>query len=311
MPILSTLVEHSTKDTTKATYTSSQKQFIQFCESEDLSILPVSETTLLLFIAYLYNKNLKAQSIRVYLAAIHHLHTINGFSFQPYSDSIKAALKGASVLSAPPRRTQPITFDILCQMFEKIELRRDALMMKAVTSMLFFGCLRAGEICIPDYSCFSKKKHVCVKDVVIDEENRLLKLFLKQSKTDRHCNGITIFIGCSGDFVCAFCRFKDYMSSLSVSTKPNSPLFTHHQGVVLTKSYLVNATKLLIGQLGLHSAEFSGHSYRAGSATTAGLEQFSDFEIKLLGRWESSVYHIYLRKPSMVASFAARLANRH
>ena len=272
--------------------------------------MPASETTLLFFIAHLFNKKLKGQSIRVYLSAIHHLHTINGYQFAQYTDSKRAALKGASVLSDPPKRTMPITFNILCDMFEKIELRNDGIMMRAVTSMLFFGCLRAGELCVNDAVTFDRRSHVCVKDVTIDEENKYLKLFLKKSKTDRHSDGVTIFMGCSGDFVCAFCRFKDFIQSFDKPRKDSAPLFTHHQGVVLTKSYLVNATKLLVGQIGRHSADYSGHSYRAGSATTAGIEEFSDYEVKLLGRWESSVYHVYLRKPSLVASFAARLAKR-
>ena len=311
IPVLSSLIDHSTKPATKRTYTSSQRQYIEFCETNDLYVLPSTEESLLFFIAYLFNKNLKGQSIKVYLSAIHHLHTINGFDFPQYTSRISAALKGASVLSSPPVRTKPITFDILSDMFQFIEMRNDSLMMKAATSVLFFGCLRAGEICLSDTEYFSKKSHVCLSDVSFNEQDKYMTLFLKKSKTDRHSNGVTIYIGCSRDYVCGFCRMKEYVTTLDSQRPDRLPLFMHHGSTVLTKSYLVNATKLLIGQTGRHSADFTGHSYRAGSATTAGSEAFSDYEVKLLGRWESSAYHVYLRKPSMVASFAARLAKRN
>ena len=73
------------------------------------------------------------------------------------------------------------------------------------------------------------------------------------------------------------------------------------------KEHFVSATKLGIAMLGLNPSEYTGHSYRAGSATTASMVGFSSWELKMLGRWESGVYSIYLRKPELVASFAKRL----
>ena len=59
--------------------------------------------------------------------------------------------------------------------------------------------------------------------------------------------------------------------------------------------------------LGYDPSLYSGHSYRAGAATTAGNLGFEEWEIKMLGRWNSSAYHIYLRNPKVVATFSKRL----
>ena len=42
---------------------------------------------------------------------------------------------------------------------------------------------------------------------------------------------------------------------------------------------------------------YSGHSFRAGAATTAAKAGVEDSVIKALGRWESSAYLIYMRLP--------------
>ena len=59
--------------------------------------------------------------------------------------------------------------------------------------------------------------------------------------------------------------------------------------------------------LGYNPELFGGHSFRTGSASTAALHHFSEHEIKLLGRWESNTYAIYLRKPEVVAALAKKL----
>ena len=68
---------------TKRTYSSVQRQFIEFCERQNLlhdngSPLPASELTLLRFIGII-SKNLQASSMKVYLSAIRSFHLIYGF----------------------------------------------------------------------------------------------------------------------------------------------------------------------------------------------------------------------------------------
>ena len=62
-----------------------------------------------------------------------------------------------------------------------------------------------------------------------------------------------------------------------------------------------------LGLAGFNPANFSGNSFRAGAATTAGDLGFEDYELKMLGRWSSSAYTVYLRNPKIVSTFAKRL----
>ena len=66
--------------------------------------------------------------------------------------------------------------------------------------------------------------------------------------------------------------------------------------------------RLALAYSGIDPTKYSGHSMRAGAATTAADNLFEDSEIKRLGRWKSNAYEIYLRNPKSAATFAKRLA---
>ena len=205
----------------------------------------------------------------------------------------------------------PITFDILEGMILNLSGRDDAPLLEVTMSILYFGCLRCGEICLQDYESFDKKKHVCLQDITFDDVKHSFILFLKRSKTDKYSDGISVAIGCSKSRICAYCSLKRFVQLRHVKSHRHAPLLCFPNGLAIKKSYLINATKLLVGLLGLDASKFAGHSYRAGAATSASVERFSEWEIQLLGRWESRVYSCYLRDPTLVASFAARLAHHH
>ena len=76
----------------------------------------------------------------------------------------------------------------------------------------------------------------------------------------------------------------------------------------MTKQIFVDAVKLLVAISGQDPSLYSGHSFRAGSATSASENNFETHEVKQLGRWASDAYMIYLRNPKVVSKFAKRLA---
>ena len=48
---------------------------------------------------------------------------------------------------------------------------------------------------------------------------------------------------------------------------------------------------------GLEMSRFSGHSLRIGAATSAAAAGVPDHLIKMLGRWQSEAYQLYIRTP--------------
>jgi site-specific recombinase XerD len=78
------------KPNTQRTYSSAQTRFINFCSKYNLVVMPVSENTLLLYIAFLFDEGLKGSSIKVYISAVRSLHIYSGFIYP--SDMLRVRL---------------------------------------------------------------------------------------------------------------------------------------------------------------------------------------------------------------------------
>lgn len=50
---------------------------------------------------------------------------------------------------------------------------------------------------------------------------------------------------------------------------------------------------------GVDDKSYSGHSFRIGAATAAAAADVPDHVIKMLGRWESLAYQLYVRTPRL------------
>ena len=138
------------KQNTKRTYSSAQNRFLKFCENFNLVAMPVCEETLLLYVSYLFEAGLVGSSIRVYLSAVRSLHIFAGLPYPENMYRVRLALKGAVRQTAAPVRKFPITFIILKKLVSKVKPRFDGKVLLAAMTLAFFGCLRMGEICVPD-----------------------------------------------------------------------------------------------------------------------------------------------------------------
>jgi hypothetical protein len=98
------------KPNTKRTYSAVQNRFLNLCSNYNLVPMPATEETLLLYVAFLFDCNLKGSSIRVYLAAVKCLHVFSGFDYPADMFRLKLAVKGAVTQSPSPVRKLPITF---------------------------------------------------------------------------------------------------------------------------------------------------------------------------------------------------------
>ena len=103
-------------------------------------------------------------------------------------------------------------------------------------------------------------------------------------------------MGSTGDELCPVSALFQY---LQFRGSDPGPLFLWEDGTPLTRSLFVARFRKALVEAGLESACqcYSGHSFRAGAASTAAALGLEDSLIKALGRWESSAYLIYLRLP--------------
>jgi hypothetical protein len=63
--------------------------------------------------------------------------------------------------------------------------------------MFFFGCFRAGELCLPDHVSFDPNIHLTDDCITLDPVARTVTVLLKSSKTDALDQGVSVKVGCS------------------------------------------------------------------------------------------------------------------
>ena len=68
-------------------------------------------------------------------------------------------------------------------------------------------------------------------------------------------------------------------------------------GSYLTRPRFAAMISATLQQAGIDDKHYATHSFRIGAATTAKDAGISDVHIKMLGRWKSNAYQLYVRTP--------------
>ena len=270
--------------------------FSMFCLSVSVPLKPVSINTVCAFICYCMDvRHFKPQYIRGLIAGIQ----FNVRCFDPSFPSlfgnpaIKILLKGISK-SAPlaPDSRQPITLSILHKMLSVIRNGVfspyvDALL-ESVFLLAFYACLRSGEFTTASQA-FDPDRDVSYSDLVFHPHYYSLRL--RHSKRGGPCSVIVARIDSS------FCPFRAMVKYIRIRpiTAPLSPLFITSGNLPLTKNWFCSHLRQVLIKSNLSPQNYSGHSFRIGSATSAANQGFSPASLQQLGRWSSSAYSSYIR----------------
>lgn len=279
-----------------------------------LQPLPLTERLLCMFVAQLGKERLTHQTIKCYLSAIRYFNITAGQG-DPFSPGafpvLQYVLRGVKRMPRPPPQHRlPITPQVLrCLKSQWASHASDPnyVMLWAACCVGFFGFLRAGEFTVPSSQDFNPSSSLTVEDVSVDQHANptLIRIHLKQSKTDPFRHGVDIYLGRTNVDLCPVAALLAY---IAVRPSTQGPLFIFRDGTPLTRDKLVVAVRQALGQAGIESAMYSGHSFRIGAATTAALMGVEDSMIKMLGRWESAAYQRYIRTPrDTLAAVSVRL----
>lgn len=251
-------------------------------------------------------QRIKPQSINVYLAAVRSLHVAHGLSnpLQP-GLKLKQTLRGIERQHfSAPKQKMPLTFDILSAVKPFLNPKSDDDNAKwAALTTGHFLMLRAGELTVASSDHFDPSIHLTCSDAKLHtaaDGSEYLSLHIKQSKTDQRRQGVTLYTAHSNHFVCAVCAMKTNLAlqhRRGTVSKDTIPLFQLSDSSPLTKIDLVSFVSQLLRLIGIDPSQYSGHSLRIGGATSASIAGLSDYEIKLLGRWNSDCYQRYIRSP--------------
>ena len=168
--------------------------------------------------------------------------------------------------------------------------------------------LRSGELTVPEGTSYNQDTHMSLEDVAVDNKKdpQMLQVRLKTSKTDPYRRGIDVYIGRTENKLCPVTTVLAYLKSRGAG---KGPPFQLQNGRPLTRARFVIEVKKALDRAGIKSTHFSGHSFRSGAATTVAARGIGDATIKMLGRWNSSAYQVYIKTPrAHLAKVASALA---
>ena len=202
---------------------------------------------------------------------------------------------------SPPKQKMPLTFDILRDIHSFLNPSSidDTVHWAAITTGHFL-MLRAGEFTVPSNEEFDTSSHLTAADAKLHTSSdgmEYLTVHIKRSKTDQRGQGVTLYTGHSGHRVCAVCAMKKNLAIRGRPVSSAAPLFQLADSSPVTKAGLLTFVSHLLRLIGIDPSQYSGHSFRIGGATSASLAGLSDYEIKLIGRWNSDCYRRYIRSP--------------
>ena len=149
--------------------------------------------------------------------------------------------------------------------------------------LAFFGFLRVSEFTTPSDTHYHKECHLSIDDISIDSRDnpQLLKVILKQSKTDPFRVGVDLYLGATGGTICPV---KGLLPYLAVRGQYKGPLFILEYGKHLTRQHLCTLLNGLLTELHIDTRKYNTHSFHIGAATTARQANIPDPLIQLMGR---------------------------
>jgi integrase len=282
---------------TRQTYASKWRGFERWCQAHGATPLPASPSTIALFISSEAGR-VKVGTIASSLSAIGYFHLMAGIpqDAQPHRHpSVQAIWAGIRrVHGAPPKRVAPLLIGELRQVADVLGDRLIDIRDRALLAIGFAGALRRSELCA-----------LTVDDVAFTPEG--LKVTIRRSKTDQEGHGAVIGLPMSHDpRVCPVRCLRAWLDAAQIT---EGPLFrgVNRHGHVAAKPLCGRSIARIVqrsaGKAGLDAKAYSGHSMRAGLATSAAKAGKNALAIQRQGRWASpSMLGTYIRDAQLFSA---------
>jgi hypothetical protein len=269
--------------------------------------LPTDESTILGFVHWLvFERNLAAASVSGYLAGIKKLHLVNGLPEPSLrTNLIKMVLEGKKNVEAACRlregiKRKPVTPDIMLLLKARVResdlANFDKLSIWAVSSLLFPGAFRGGEILCRSVSSFDPAFTLLKKDVVIVEDRegkKVVQVRIKAPKEDKSSSAVVVDVFQTDTEICPAKAVGKWLKA-SRTREEEQPAFRFADGSPITGAKF---NQLLKQWLERDVPGISAHSFRIGAASMMGTLGFSDKDVKAVGRWGSRAFEGYMRLP--------------
>ena len=180
--------------------------------------------------------------------------------------------------------------------------KHDKLMMWSISTLMFNGGFRGGEILCNNSKNFDPSSCLLGQDInlrtatIKGEKTQFLEVKLKLEKCDRSDKLNIIDVYASQGESCPVRAWKKWQCV--TNTFPTLPAYRNTKGDnFTTKDFNAYLRAFNSKYLNIPGRSLSCHSFRAGLATMLGQIGYTDQEIQLSGRWNSRAFLAYIKLP--------------
>ena len=294
-------------ESTRESYSSGILVYHVYCDMKEVpeeSRAPASQSNITSFIVSLAG-SYSGSTISNYIHGIRAWHVLHGLEWRLSSMETDAALRGAERLAPPSskrKKRQPYTPEFITKLREHLKLEDpfDPAVFACLT-ICFYAAARVGELVVPRLDSFSPSHHVTTANL----------------RTDRDANGLEATVLHLPHTKAASLEGEDvFWSSHLGPTDPYEALQNHrqvnhpsesdhlfayrHKGQLrpLTKHAFIKRLASAARQAGLEPLQ--GHGIRIGATLFYLLLGLPIEAMKVMGRWGSDAFLVYLRKHAQI-----------
>lgn len=280
---------------TRKAYASAWRLFEAWASEKGLKALPAEPGTVILYLTHLAQMNRKPATLDKALAAISFVHQSQGHPI-PKDFYTKQTMKGIRrVVGSKQRQVKPITADILKRMVASLPETLPGARTKALLLLGFAGAFRRSEVVSLD-----------VADLEFDPRGLICNL--ARSKTDQEGRGARVAISRGSEGMDPIEAVQAWLAMARITEGAVFRSFDFFGNLTDRRldpqsvAWLIHRIAYRIGE---EPRDFSGHSLRAGFATSAVRAKKDLFAIKKQTRHASlEMLDRYVRSESIFEDHA-------
>jgi site-specific recombinase XerD len=284
-------------DATRRAYKSDWRMFEDYCQQRGALALQATPETVAAFLAWEDGRGSRPSTIGRRVAAVLYAHKLAGLASPTDDERVKAVIRGIRrKQGVAPAKKAPADYTTMLAMCANFGGGLASLRDRALLLLGFSIAARRSELVALD-----------VSDISANECGFMVRI--RRSKTDQEGRGATVAV----PFGAIACPVKALQAWLDAASITDGPIFRPvlRNGAVattrLTDRSVANIVKVHAERLGLDPTTFSGHSLRAGFATSAAARGANLFKILEVTRHKSvDTLRGYVRNAELFRNHAGR-----
>ncbi len=239
-----------------------KRKYLSFCAQFKLAPLPLDQHKACMFVAYMAHTGMCQSSMSTYFSALRHLQVEAGLSPASREEwpKLQYTLRGIKRAQGSGPITQEIMIQIKASLFSSSFNRthEEKVTLWAVCNIAFFGFMRTGEFMVRSRS---EEPSIYGSDIQVNSHSSptVIRILLRQAKTDTFGKGVLIHLGCIGVELCPVVALLNYMV---IHPSVAGPLFITQEGLPLTKDMFVREVRTVLEAANLNPMNYAGHSFR-------------------------------------------------